>query len=188
MNDTNLINQAREFFEGEGDAWFERNKSRLRIDPNVDGPISILNTVGLLPEHVLEIGATNGYRLEWMRQNWGSQCAGIEPSKAAVEDGNTRYEHVRLSRGLAHELPFAKEALGRVQYDVTDEESKSLVFRRSLFAVADIKKGEKLTANNIRSIRPGYGMPPKLFEDILGLKAAKDISRGTPLMWDLLGG
>jgi pseudaminic acid synthase len=76
-------------------------------------------------------------------------------------------------------------ALGTVNYSVTAHEKASIVFRRSLFAVEDIAEGEILTDKNIRSIRPGYGLPPKYFHEILGKKAKGNICRGTPLHWDL---
>ena len=60
------------------------------------------------------------------------------------------------------------------------------VFRRSLYVVSDIKAGEKLTMDNVRSIRPGYGLLPKELPNVLGKTAARDISRGTPMSWDLV--
>ena len=89
---------------------------------------------------------------------------------------------------LVEDVRTLEKALGTVRYEVTDEEKKSLPFRRSLFSVADIKQGEELTENNIRSIRPGNGLQPRYLKDILGLKASKEIPRGTPLVWDLLRG
>jgi len=78
-----------------------------------------------------------------------------------------------------------EKALGTVNYSVTEHEKASRVFRRSLFAVEDIAEGEMLTEKNIRSIRPGYGLPPKYFHEILGKKAKVNICRGIPLNWDL---
>ncbi len=74
-----------------------------------------------------------------------------------------------------------EKALGSVGYKVTEKEAESRVFRRSLFVVEDIKKGEVFTKEKIRSIRPGYGLPPKYLKEIIGKKAIKDIERGTPL-------
>jgi sialic acid synthase SpsE len=79
-----------------------------------------------------------------------------------------------------------EKALGEISYKVGKKEAENIVFRRSLFAVKDIKKGEKFTKENVRSIRPGYGLPPKELPKILGKKAVKDIKRGTPLGWNLL--
>ncbi len=77
-------------------------------------------------------------------------------------------------------------ALGKVFYGVAPEEESSMVFRRSIFVVGDIKAGEPLTEKNTRIIRPGYGIKPKYMEDVLGMKVAKDILRGTPLSFDLI--
>lgn len=71
--------------------------------------------------------------------------------------------------------------IGNVKYGPNDGEKNNLKFRRSLFAVRDIQKGEKVTKDNVRSIRPSTGMCPKLFSDIIGKKANQDISFGTPL-------
>lgn len=79
-----------------------------------------------------------------------------------------------------------ERALGQGSYQLGVQETKSRVFRRSLFAVAEIKAGEVLTAENVRSIRPGYGLPPKCLRDVLGKRATADIQRGTPLMWELV--
>ncbi len=68
----------------------------------------------------------------------------------------------------------------------TEKEKLSLVFRRSLYVVEDIKVGETLTERNVRAIRPGYGLAPKFYEQVLGKKAKKDIARGTPLAHDLI--
>jgi len=63
---------------------------------------------------------------------------------------------------------------------------KSREFSRSLFVVKDIKAGETFTEENVRSIRPGYGLPPKYLKDILGKKAKVDIIKGAPFKWELL--
>jgi sialic acid synthase SpsE len=82
---------------------------------------------------------------------------------------------------LVGNIREAEKAVGRAQYGPGKREAENLVFRRSLFAVEDIKKGEKFTRKNIRCIRPGYGMNPKLLSSILGKKAKTNIKRGTPL-------
>jgi N-acetylneuraminate synthase len=79
-----------------------------------------------------------------------------------------------------------EKALGRVSYDVTEKERASSVFRRSLFVIHDMKAGELFTDQNVRSIRPGHGLPPKCFADVAGRKAVRDIQRGTPLKWELI--
>ncbi len=80
-----------------------------------------------------------------------------------------------------------EKALGSVSYELTEKMKKGREFSRSLFVVKDIKNGESFTEVNIKSIRPGFGMHPKYLKDILGKKAKKDIKKGTPLNWDLIG-
>jgi len=85
---------------------------------------------------------------------------------------------------LVDECKKAYKALGRINYGPTNNEKDSLVFRRSIFAVSDIKKGEIFSERNIRCIRPGQGLPPKYFKIIVGKKASQDIERGTPINWN----
>lgn len=79
-----------------------------------------------------------------------------------------------------------EKALGKVSYEVTGQEAASRVFRRSLFVVKDMKAGETFTEENIRSIRPGYGLRPCFLRNILGRQAFLDIKRGTPLHWSMI--
>lgn len=91
-------------------------------------------------------------------------------------------------KALVIETERAWQALGRVQYGTASEqEAKSLVFRRSLYVVKDIKAGDRLTAENVRAIRPGFGLAPKWLEIVLGRKVMRDTARGTPVTWDVLG-
>jgi pseudaminic acid synthase len=80
----------------------------------------------------------------------------------------------------------AEKALGEVSYELTEKTKKSREFSRSLFAVKDIEAGETLTEENVRSIRPGYGLHPRYLVDVLGKKAKNSIKKGTPLRWDLM--
>ena len=80
----------------------------------------------------------------------------------------------------------AHAALGRVSYAREASERGNLVFRRSLYAVADIAAGEALTEANIRSIRPGHGLAPKFLPELLGRRARGPIARGTALRWELV--
>lgn len=78
-----------------------------------------------------------------------------------------------------------EKALGNVHYDLSEKIKKSREFSRSLFAVKDIKAGEMITEENIRSIRPGFGLHPRYLGKIVGKKKARhDIDRGTPLNWN----
>lgn len=91
-------------------------------------------------------------------------------------------------RAMVEAIRITEKALGQVYYGIGQEEAKSRSFRRSLFVVKNIKAGEIFTVDNVRSIRPSYGLPPKHLEDVLGRKAARDIERGTPLTWECTGG
>jgi len=77
----------------------------------------------------------------------------------------------------------AQAALGTINYEVGRQEEKSRVFRRSLFVVSDMRPGEPFTTENLRSIRPGYGLSPRHLHEILGKRAACELPRGTPLAW-----
>lgn len=77
-------------------------------------------------------------------------------------------------------------ALGKIQTEVQPAEEKSLLFKRSLYAITDIDKGEIFTKENIRSIRPALGLHTKHYENILGKKATRKIKKGTPLNLDLI--
>lgn len=74
-----------------------------------------------------------------------------------------------------------EQAVGQVSYDLTDKQKKGREFSRSLYVVKDIKKGEKFTEENVRSIRPGYGLHPKHLNEILNKRTNADVSRGMPL-------
>ncbi|OGA26200.1 MAG: pseudaminic acid synthase [Betaproteobacteria bacterium RIFCSPLOWO2_02_FULL_67_26] len=89
-------------------------------------------------------------------------------------------------RALVTETGQAWQALGAVSYGPTEKERDSLVFRRSLYVVRDMRAGETFTPENLRAIRPGLGLPPKHLDAVLGRKASRDVRRGTPLAWDLL--
>lgn len=79
-----------------------------------------------------------------------------------------------------------EKALGQVTYELTDKQKKSREHSRSLFVVKDIKKGDIFTEENIRSIRPGFGLPTKYIKEIIGKKARQDIQKGTPVDWSLI--
>lgn len=87
---------------------------------------------------------------------------------------------------LVRECNRAYEALGQVSYTVQEQERKSIVFRRSLYVVQDMRAGDVLTENKVRSIRPGLGLAPKYYETVLGRKVKCDVSRGTALSWDII--
>lgn len=88
---------------------------------------------------------------------------------------------------MVMDIRQAERAIGRVTYGVTTQEKSNIVFRRSIFCVKDIKQGEILTEENVRIIRPGYGLKPKFYPEILGQMALRDIVRGTPISFDMIG-
>lgn len=90
-------------------------------------------------------------------------------------------------RLLVDETERAWQSLGRVTYGFTQSELASRKYRRSLYITCDIKAGETFTQDNLRSIRPGFGLAPKYYDVIIGRKAKMDIKKGTPLTWDCLG-
>ena len=82
----------------------------------------------------------------------------------------------------------AEQAMGGVHFGVSADEASSLMFRRSLFVVEDVKRGESFTIENVRSIRPAQGLHTRHLPAVLGKHASRDIERGTPLSWDLVEG
>jgi pseudaminic acid synthase len=129
---------------------------------------------------------------------------GIGASVAAVAQGATVIEkHFTLRRAdggvdstfslepeemrtLVVETERAWQSLGEVQYGPSEAERASLIFRRSIYVAKDLKAGEVLTEENLRCVRPGLGLPPKHYEEILGRKVKREVKRGTPMSWELL--
>ncbi|WP_242918147.1 pseudaminic acid synthase [Pontibacter liquoris] len=153
---------------------------------------------------------TNLLTIPHMRELFGVQVGlsdhtmGVGVAVAAVAFGATVIEkHFTLRRAdggvdaafslepaelssLVIESERAWQALGYVQYGVQRAEEKSRLFKRSVYAAKDITAGEAFTKENIRIIRPGLGLAPKHYEELLGKAATKSIKAGTPLSWDLL--
>lgn len=90
-------------------------------------------------------------------------------------------------RSLVEESHRAWQAMGQISYGIGPAEGRSVIFRRTLYICRDMKAGEVLNSDNLRAIRPGSGLPPKYFETLLGKRVNRDINRGTPVSWDLLG-
>lgn len=129
---------------------------------------------------------------------------GVGASVAAVALGATVIEkHFTLRRAdggvdstfslepeelnsLVIESERAWQALGAISYGPSEREKPSLQFRRSLYIAKDIRAGELLTPDNLRAIRPGFGLPPKHLTELLGKPVKVDVKKGTPLSWDLL--
>ena len=129
---------------------------------------------------------------------------GIGAAVAAVALGATVVEkHVTLKRAdggvdsafslephevrlLMEESERARQALGGVQYGPGKREIASLKYRRSLYVAEDVAEGEVFTTENVRAIRPGFGLPPKFIDAVIGRRAARAVRRGTPVSWGLL--
>ncbi|OYW29445.1 MAG: pseudaminic acid synthase [Caulobacter sp. 12-67-6] len=90
-------------------------------------------------------------------------------------------------KALVDDCRNAWAALGRAHYDTLGSEQASLLFRRSLYVTADVKAGEPLTRANVRSVRPGNGLPPADLDKVLAGKASRDLTRGEPLDWSMVG-
>src|SRR5690606_18691806 len=154
---------------------------------------------------------TNVLTIPHMRELFGCDIGlsdhtmGLGVSVAAVAHGATVIEkHFTLSRAdggvdsafslepaelaaLVVETRRAWESLGQVSYGPTEAEKKSLIFRRSIYVAEDMKAGDVFTERNIRIVRPGKGLPPRHFEQVLGLRVARDAPKGTPVDWGLIG-
>lgn len=85
---------------------------------------------------------------------------------------------------MVNAIRTVEEAVGTVQYGPSESERPSIVFRRSLFVVEDVKSGEIFSTDNVRSIRPAHGLPPSCIDRVIGKTAIRDIERGTPLRWE----
>ena len=89
-------------------------------------------------------------------------------------------------RQLVIESERAWQALGKISYGVTESEKKSIVFRRSIYIAQDMQVGDIFTPDNLRVVRPGFGLAPKYYDLALGKKINQNVKRGTPLQWSLL--
>ncbi|WP_337033157.1 pseudaminic acid synthase [Paenibacillus illinoisensis] len=87
---------------------------------------------------------------------------------------------------LVVESQRAWQALGRITYGATEREKPSLKHRRSLYISKDLKQGDVLTRDNIKAIRPGMGLPTKYLDELLGRTVSKDVTKGTPLTWEVI--
>lgn len=89
-------------------------------------------------------------------------------------------------KSLVTETERAWRSLGKITYGPTEKERASMVFRRSLYVVEDINAGDKITERNVKSIRPGYGLPPKYLDVVVGKKLNRSLRMGTPLSWEFI--
>ncbi len=101
-------------------------------------------------------------------------------------DSSFSMEPEEFSR-MVQDVRQAQKAIGRVSYGPAGQEKSNVIFRRSIFCVKDIPAGEPLTEENVRVIRPGFGLEPKFYEEILGQVALREIKRGTPIQQSMIG-
>ncbi len=87
---------------------------------------------------------------------------------------------------MVHNIRIVEKAVGTVSYDLSQKQINSREHSRSLFIVKDVKKGEVFTEENLKSIRPGFGIETKYIKDIIGKRAKRDIEKGTPMKFDLI--
>lgn len=87
---------------------------------------------------------------------------------------------------LVEESERAWQALGKVSYGPTEKEKASLSYRRSLYVTEDLQIGDVLSKDNVRSIRPGFGLPPKYFDIVLGKRVTREVKRGTLVSWEII--
>lgn len=92
----------------------------------------------------------------------------------------------RELRSLVVETERAWQSLGEIKYGPTDAERKSVIFRRSLYVSEDMKAGDEFTPLNLRIVRPGNGLHPRFYDQLLGRHAARDVKKGTPVGWGLV--
>lgn len=145
-----------------------------------------------------------------LRERYGCEAGlsdhtlGVATSIAAVSLGATVIEkHVTMNRAdggvdsafslepselveLVEQTDLARRSIGVVHLGPSEQEMSALEKRRSIYFSADLRSGERITRDHIQSIRPGLGLPPKHFDDLLGRTVATDIERGTPTSWDVL--
>lgn len=86
---------------------------------------------------------------------------------------------------MVEDIRVAELAMGKVKYGPSEREMANVKFRRSIFCCKDIKAGEIITSNNVKVIRPNFGLAPKYFDDVIGKKAKTDIAFGTPIKWEM---
>lgn len=164
--------------------------------------IAILNCTSAYPAQAKDM---NLVKVKDMRESFqtivglSDHSLGYEAAVASVALGARIIEkHFCLSRDIENpdasfsmtpsefkemvdKVRYYEQMIGKVEYGASSQEKDSIVFRRSVFAVKDIQKGERFTQDNVRIIRPGYGLKPKYLEDLLGTVAREDIAYGQPI-------
>lgn len=89
-------------------------------------------------------------------------------------------------REMVDQIRITEKALGRATFDLTEKQKKNKEFSRSLFIAKDMKKGDVFTPENLRSVRPAFGLHTRYYEELLGRKVNRDVALGTPMKWELV--
>lgn len=89
-------------------------------------------------------------------------------------------------REMVDQIRITEKALGRATFDLTEKQKKNKEFSRSLFIAKDMKKGDVFTPENLRSVRPAFGLHTRHYEELLGRKVNRDVALGTPMKWELV--
>lgn len=98
------------FFSIEADNYYERNKKEISsLKAEEDIPLRILGLYKIIPKKVLEIGCMNGYRLNFIKEKYNSECIGLEPSKKAVDEGNKSFKDIKIIHGIFSEIPLKEK-------------------------------------------------------------------------------
>jgi pseudaminic acid synthase len=203
-----IASKGRPIIMSTGMATLEEIHRSVKAVKKYDAPLAVLKCTSAYPSPPEEMNLS---RIPHMIQTFqvptglSDHTLGIAAPVVAVSFGACIIEkHFTLSRkdpgpdsafslepnefkAMVEAVRVAEKAMGNVTYELTEKESASRSFRRSLFVVEDIQRGETFTDKNVRSIRPGDGMPPAELPNVLGRKASADLSRGTPLMENHIG-
>ena len=145
-------------------------------------PVHISLSGGSTPKMLFKLLASEAYATSIQWQNlhfwWGDErCVAPDDAESNYGEANTL---------LFSQVSIPAENIHRIRgEDEPEAEKGNVKFRRSLYVVKDIAKGELLTPENVRSIRPGFGLAPRYYEDVIGKKALSNIEAGTPLAFEL---
>lgn len=128
-----MASQKKIFKASEGDCWFQRNrKSSHSVHGNDDKIVDLIKSIEIVPKRVLEIGCSNGQRLEVIRNAFQAKCYGIDPSTKAVDEGKSKYPDISLQVGTADNLPFDDDSFDMIIFGFC----LYLCDRKDLFKIA----------------------------------------------------
>ena len=137
--------------------------------------------VGLSDHSFGTLGAVVGVSLGACVVEKHVKLDGVESADSSFSMSMDEYKK------MIEECRAAKKIMAGPDYSLTESEKSSTVFRRSIYCVKDIRAGEEFTAENVRMIRPGYGLKPKYYEELIGKKSRRDIAFGEPIKETDLG-